>query len=391
VDLVDLRRMGAFFTGERLAANVVSRAGRPTTWSKVVDPACGCGDLLLAAARKMPIHGDVESTLQRWGEVLHGIDCIPDFVDVARQRLMLLALLRGARITPGDLPCLNVVLPNIVTDDGRRHEYLSGADVVLMNPPYGNIPTPKPVTWTSGLVTESALWVTEIIERLPQGARLVAVLPDVLRSGSRYAKWRAEIAKASRVLQLRSAGQFDALTDVDVFVLVAKRSVRGSKASWPTWPTAALSLGELCSVMVGPVVDGRDPHDGSSAPYITTRELPQSGEFTAVRERRFSRRLFKPPFVVVRRTSRPTVGQQRLRPVIIRGPRDVAVENHLLVLRPNKPTLATCRALAACLVDQRTTDWLNQRIRTRHLTVSALREVPLATTGAEVSKLSATT
>jgi hypothetical protein len=219
------------------------------------------------------------------------------------------------------------------------------------------------------------MWVTQTLERLPPNSRLVSVLPDVLRSGSRYAKWRVEVAKAAE-LQLKAVGQFDALTDIDVFVLVARR-VAHTEGVWPTPPRAAVTLADVCSVMVGPVVDRRDPHEGVLVPYITTHDLPQGGEFLPVRERRFSKRLFRPPFLVVRRTSRPTVDQARLRPVIVRGSRPVAVENHLMVLKPKRATIGSCRDLAAVLVDRTTTDWLNRRIRTRHLTVSALQEVPI--------------
>lgn len=377
VPLSDLRRMGAFFTGDALAGEVIRRAGEPTVWSAVVDPACGCGDLLLAAARRLAVHHDLESTLQSWGEVLHGVDCVPEFVEVARQRLMLLALLRGARPTRPDLPRLEALLPKIVSGDGRRHKYLAQADLVLLNPPYGRIIAPPHVPWASGLVTDAALWVASVIEQVPHSGRLVAVLPDVLRSGTRYARWRAEVGTAARIAELRSIGQFDALTDVDVFVLVATRSMRKPGTGWPMLATAPVTVADVCTVMVGPVVDRRDAHQGPLVPYIATQDLPQSGDFVPVRRRRFSKRLFKPPFVVLRRTSRPTSEQARLRPVIIRGTESVAVENHLLVLQPARATLHACRELAGALVEQPTTDWLNRRIRTRHLTVSAVREAPL--------------
>jgi hypothetical protein len=290
---------------------------------------------------------------------------------------MLLALLRGAKVMQRTLAPLDRLLPNIVNEDGRNHPFLSEADLVLLNPPYGRVMTPDGVPWTSGLVTDAALWVATVVEHIPRGAQLAAVLPDVLRSGSRYSKWRRVIARSVRIEQLRSVGQFDALTDVDVFVLVAKRGARHSSRGWPEIEAQGSTLEDFCSVMVGAVVDLRDAHDGPWVPYITTRDLPQRGEFVATQRRRFAKRLFEPPFVVVRRTSRPSAGQARLRPVIIRGSHPVAVENHLLVLQPKRQTLRACRGLRDVLVAPTTTDWLDQRIRTRHLTVASVREIPL--------------
>ncbi len=116
---------------------------------------------------------------------------------------------------------------------------------------------------------------------------------------------------------------------------------------------------------------------------MTTHDLPQGGEANATRTRQFSKRVVRPPFIVIRRTSRPTIDDPRLRPVIIRGRQPVAVENHLIVLKPAKSTLANCRALSAFLKTQPVTDFLNDRIRTRHLTVASVREIPIGMGGTD--------
>jgi len=374
VDITALREIGAFFTGEALADAVVQRALSFGNDARFVDPSCGCGDLLLAAARRMEVERGLDDTLSAWGARLSGTDVVPEFVETARERLLLLALVRGAK--PGrSRPDLDRLLPGISVGDGRGVlPFRSG--VVLLNPPYGQVPAPLGTAWASGLVSEAALWIADLADAMTTGMRVVALLPDVLRSGSRYAHWRTAVGEQLIVGAVETIGQFDALTDVDVFALEAEKGLRGSR-----WCASAASRGQVLDdisrVSVGPVVDRRDPHVGDLVPYLTTKELPQAGEFVPTERRRFSKRLFEPPFVVLRRTSRPTVGEPRLRPVIIRGGDPVAVENHLIVVEPaGRASAVACKRLANVLAADATTEWLNARIRLRHLTVTAVREIP---------------
>jgi hypothetical protein len=91
--------------------------------------------------------------------------------------------------------------------------------------------------------------------------------------------------------------------------------------------------------------------------------------------RRFSTEPFIPPFVVVRRTSR--VGQShRAVGTIVTGSEPVAVENHLLVLIPRHSSLPKCRDLIRVLRSGQTNEWFDRRIRCRHLTAAALRQLP---------------
>jgi hypothetical protein len=391
VSLEHLREIGAFFTGEDLANRLVGQLDEVSTGLRYADPSCGCGDLLLAVARRLPIEGDLDATLRAWGSALTGVDREPSFVGATRQRLALLAMLRGARRCLGhDQDAdLCAAFPNLDQGDGLEWPGLENADVVLLNPPYGLTAVPEPCAWGSGLATEAATWIDAALARMAVGSELLAILPDVLRSGSRYARWRVSVRARAAVLAVQPVGRFDALTDVDVFLLRLRRRNAPDQAlggatllpdgETPRGPADGLvALGDICRISVGSVVDRRDPHTGGFVPYVTTRELPQRGEFRPERTRRFSKRLFKPPFVVVRRTSRPTLDEARLRPVVVRSNCDIAVENHLLVLEPaGRRSLSSCRGLAEILVESRVSDWLNDRIRLRHLTVEALRELPV--------------
>ena len=54
VPLGDRRAAGAFFTGRGLADHLVGSKAVAQTHKYAADPACGAGDLLLAAARRLP-------------------------------------------------------------------------------------------------------------------------------------------------------------------------------------------------------------------------------------------------------------------------------------------------------------------------------------------------
>jgi hypothetical protein len=175
-------------------------------------------------------------------------------------------------------------------------------------------------------------------------------------------------------------GAFDAWADVDVFFLrsILAASPSGQAARW--WEPPALGaagrVGDRIDVHVGPVVPHRHPKLGRWYPYVYARLLPAWGvlDVRNAPRRRFQGRTFTPPFVAVRRTSAPS-DPQRAVGTIITGERPVAVENHLLILEPREKSLARCEDLLAVLRDSRTKSWLDERIRCRHLTVSALRDL----------------
>lgn len=210
------------------------------------------------------------------------------------------------------------------------------------------------------------------------------ILPDVLRSGSRYEKWRQMVINQVVVDRITPYGLFDRNADVDVFILeVTKRATvePRRKIRWPTTPiTHRASVGDLFGVHVGSVVPHRHQQRGIrvSVPYIHSRAIPAWGRVSRIAEqRRFKGSLFKPPFVAIRRTSRPE-DRYRATCTLVTGGRLVAVENHLIVCCPNDGKTKTCRQLLQQMKKKETNDWLNTRIRCRHLTVGAIKELPMA-------------
>lgn len=93
--------------------------------------------------------------------------------------------------------------------------------------------------------------------------------------------------------------------------------------------------------------------------------------------RRHEGLVYKPPFLVIRRTSRPG-HPYRATATVIAGKHPVAVENHLIVCEPQDGKLGTCKELMKQLKTAAVNDYLDAHIRCRHLTVGAVAAIPIA-------------
>ena len=381
VPLTYRRERGAFFSSSDLrGAALTPWPNASASQGPVVDPAVGAGDLLIAVAQRLPFDKDLAKTLRAWGSVLHGRDIEPSFVRLARARLVLLAVSRGATSISDNGARLDGVFPEIKVGDGLdllNQGWKRGH--IIMNPPFTYHRVPAGVEWASGRTSLAATFLAAAVQHSMPGTRLTAILPDVIRAGTRYDRLRSLIGKRLRVSSIERYGRFDAWTDVDVFVLRAVINDSTSAASSVQWwrPTTGQQVKDSFDVRVGPVVPHRDPESDLTHPYLRARRIPLGGEFDAAQaeKRGFQTRLFTPPFVVVRRTSRPE-DKARGAGTVINGTKGVLVENHLIVLKPRDGSLEACRRVVDLLDSAQAREWLDERIRCRHLTVGALREMP---------------
>lgn len=383
--LIPLRRRraaGAFFTGSDLAKRVISRVPLGQSSRPVfLDPACGAGDLLLAAAHRLPISSSLAATLEWWGSSLSGCDVHAEFVRATKARLGLLALKRTGNLAKTSLLKTENLFPLIKAANGLEiASAYEMADWIILNPPFSPSIVSKDCEWAKGSVTSAAVFVSKALLRARSGARIVAILPEVLRSGSRYKRWRQYVEEHGSIDSIRHIGRFDTCADVDVFILLlTKRPARiiQHQRNWYRKPSAGMKLETLYDIHVGAVVPHRHKKRGPITPYVHARSIAPWCKVSSIKEtRRFSGTLFKPPFVAIRRTSRPE-DKFRAIGVIVTGKKPVAVENHLIVCRPKDGTLAKCRQLLKRLRSAESNDFLNERIRCRHLTVVAVRELPI--------------
>jgi len=251
---------------------------------------------------------------------------------------------------------------------------------LLLNPPFGLVDAPVGCHWASGSITEAATFVVTALERAKPGTEMLAILPDVLRSGSFSERWRNCITGLAEIHLVQPYGIFDNSADVDVFLVRLVRRAAGQQDRTRPWPAPSkskiTSVADYFEVHVGRVVPHRDPKKGPRHFYIHPRCVPT---WTIMRKFSQTRRhegvAYEPPFVVLRRTSRPG-DRYRATATVVGGRQAVAVENHLIVCEPKDRKLATCKELMRQLKSKAVNDYLNTRIRCRHLTVRAVESIP---------------
>jgi hypothetical protein len=338
------------------------------------------GNLLIAAARKLPLGRTLNETLKRWGRQLSGTDIHPKFVEGAKTRLVILAQQRHGLKSLG-VTSITGLFPGIRVADGlTQHQAFARATHLALNPPFVLTAAPDGCKWAGGRVTAAANFVITALEHAKSGAQLIALLPDVLRSGSFTEKWRKRVEELAVVRLVESCGIFDESADVDVFILRVKRRTKNSTAKSVPWTSAPAqtnkTVGDYFDVHVGRVVPHRDPETGKNHPYIHARCVPMWKIMREFAEsRRHEGKVYKPPFVVIRRTSRPG-HPYRAAATVIAGKKSVAVENHLIVCEPKAQTQAMCKKLMRQLKTKYVNKYLDERIRCRHLTVGAVAAIP---------------
>jgi hypothetical protein len=293
---------------------------------------------------------------------------------MAKARLIMLARVRGG--FKDAVTSYDTVFPMVRVGDLFNSDDLIGrADGFLFNPPFGQTTLHDVDEWSSGQINAAALCLDKVVRTKRDTAPISAVLPEVLRCGTRYSRFRDRLKNSGLRGSYESLGRFDAWADVDVFASLLE-SVDGDLWSSSGGGCVQKTIHDYLEVRVGAVVPHRHPKKGPWRRFVCAKTVPAwTKAFVPTRNRRFSGTVFQPPFVVVRRTSSPS-DKRRAVAAIISGDELVAVENHLLVLLPRDGSLKTCEQAFATLGDDGTSEYLNQKIRCRHLTTSAVSSIP---------------
>lgn len=390
VNLETRKEYGIFFTHGNFSRQVVSPYNKRLKKGQIIlDPSCGAGDLLIECSRFLPVKKTLSRTVEYWGEIIRGYDIHKQLIDAAKYRLILSAINRGVEIDCNTFN-LNNIFPNLLSVDALENlkEFIY-ADMIVANPPYIKINAEKyGCDWSSGKVSMAGLFIDKIIENCKDGAVISAILPDVLRTGSLYRKWRKKILQNVEIRRVKSLGRFQDNVDIDVFILSSKIN-KSESFDWVTNVKVleksteennhSKLVGDDFYVHVGPVVPHRNKNNGSWMPYLHARDVPKWGSINADminKKIRFDGKVYRPPFVLIRRTSSPS-DKRRVVAALVEGGKNVAIENHLIVLLPKSGLLEDCVSLMRELDSDELNKFVNERNRCRHLTTSLVKSIPL--------------
>lgn len=382
VNIKTRREQGAFFTDSLLVQKVLNFL-KPSfnENSFIYDPACGAGNLLIGVWNYVK---ELNIDL-KWENHLLGTDIKKEFVEASKLRLITNCLLNHPHLSSSEYESEIRKIYSINKANGLfKNEFYERATHIIVNPPFNQLVHDEELTWAAGKVSYAALFIDKIIQHSNPGVSITAILPDVLRSGSRYEKWRNMVENKCKIEKEILLGQFDKHADVDVYALqLTKRKKvnleKKEKSAKVDIAKPVKTLKELFDICVGPVVDNRDPHEGKSLGYIVSRGLENWNEQKEYKQKRnHLGKSFKSPFIVIKRTSRMT-DLNRAKAAIINIPSLVYVDNHLIVLQPKSGKLKDCLEALKILKDNRTNDWLNDKIRCRHITNKIVSELPLWT------------
>lgn len=377
LSIEEMREAGSFFTGQSLSYTLIQNLENVSDDSKIIDPTCGAGNLLIAASRNLEISPTLSQTMQRWGEVLYGYDIHHSFIESAKLRIIIDALSRGCILDYSIEEALSD-LKNIKVKDffNVQASDLSEITHAVINPPFTTMRAPRNQLWNGGNITTSALIFYDLLNKLPTHCHFSAILPDVLRSGSRYQKLRQIISKKSRSY-CQLWGEFNKKTQIDVFVISGVLKDSNAATDWLDSHDYNYSIRDFYDVHVGSVVPHRDSFTGQSHPYLHGRNSPAWEEISDSNENiLYSGKLFTPPFVIIKRTSSPK-SKKRLIPSLVTINQPCAIENHLIVILPKSKKLSDCIKLLENIKSDEVNKFINHRIRLRHLTVKSIKDIPI--------------
>ncbi|MCR4663976.1 MAG: hypothetical protein K5660_01245 [Paludibacteraceae bacterium] len=370
-----LREKGAFFSGDKLVDFLFTDV--PIVKTAIYDPAAGCGDLLLRYLDKLELASSFSESMQEWECIVYAAEKEPSFVKLMKLRLWLLLYLKyHERTKLGQLviPDLRERFAGVVCRDAFKYLPETMPNIVIMNPPFQQVDSNGVYSWGTGKVSYAAIFLYEMYKRFPK-SRILAILPDVLRSGSRYEKLRTTVASDLKSV-VRVYGRFDKKTDIDVFVLDHRPDMRKRVLR-----NAGRKQGRMIcddfAVHVGAVVPHRDALKGRSCFFLTADNVPPGSNIVRVKEKIKSvHKSVKGPFVVLRRTSSPS---DKIRCVssIVSSSHDFHLDNHLIYLKPreHKSELKLCQEVCNFFSSQECSAIVSRLIRCRHLTVRIIRNL----------------
>jgi len=408
VDDATRRALGAWYTPAPVVDHVLDTVLEPLLAARtapdglaVLDPACGDGRFLVAAAERIRRRFGTDPTPH-----LHGVDVDPAAVAATNRAL-------GA--------------PRAVVADGLTWDGAGPYDAVIGNPPFlGQLRarTARREPSGNGYADTAALFLDRALTRVrPDGGRVGLVLPQSVLATRDVAPVRARALDAAVLTGLWFAGEavFDDAT-VHVVVLAFERGVTGRPppvARWrgrgfspappmaspdpgdPTWstlvadlvgvPALAVTTGRRLGSLARATADFRDQYyglvgavsdEGDGPPLVTSGLIDPGRCRWGERPARFAKRTFRAPRVALGALSPAMVAwaASRLVPKVVVASQtpvlEAAVDADGAWL-PSVPVITVTGAdpwaVAAVLTSPVASAWLAARTLGTGLSAGALR------------------
>ena len=276
--LAGLRRrsLGEFFTPPAIAEHLVDLADcYPLTLlvEKIVDPACGSGNLLAAVVGRTaqavqsgsldPLHA-----ISALNSNTFGFDVQPVAVLLTRLQLLLASLPIWEHSELSDksvyetLSFPGIQLRDPLSDPDDLWDLFAGFDVVVSNPPFLKV-TKSRLPFVEkyekvlyGHVNLYQLFLWWAIRATRPDGRLVFLIPQSIRSGQYSSRLRQEIADACDVVAVTSfvdrTGVFDCVEQPMMAIAVKKPATKSQKPDVTVRISAnGQTLGEIPALTIG--------------------------------------------------------------------------------------------------------------------------------------------
>ncbi len=371
-----IKDSGIFFSDKKRASYLAKTIlGKNKTFTRpILDPTCGGGDLLISCARFFPLSKSLNETLLLWSDFIYGYDIHTELIKIAKKRLILLARQRTSNFH--ELLDDSLYFKNLTTCDFLSSSIsLPKHFDVISNPPFHPQDAPLEYPFSSGKTNSAAIVLYKCLKILPRNGKIAAILPDVIRSGSRYRKLMNYIESKLKYTKINLEGRFSKDADIDVITLSGTQRSKQKEIIQGT-DSGSLTIKDFFKVSVGPIVPHRHINEGEIYSYITARDIKTNSPVcTTPNKISFNSTVYQAPFIVLKRTSSPK-DKNRMCAAIVKGKSLYAAENHVLVIQPNDKSLKSCSNLLSFLKSTECREWIDERIRCRHFTVSAIREIP---------------
>jgi len=213
------RSLGEFYTPTKISEHLYTLTNFDAcniTTQKVVDPACGSGNLLkvlVSDVVKLVKEGKIgaELTLQSLNDNVFGYDIQPVAILMTKLQLLLVSIPILERLNTGSaniyelLPFENIKLEDPLRNSKDYWDIFAKFDLVIGNPPYlkvikDNLPFYKDfVEIFSGQPNLYQMFLWWAIKASRANGTVTFLIPQSIRSGQYFSKLRKEISKSCEI------------------------------------------------------------------------------------------------------------------------------------------------------------------------------------------------